>query len=151
MADTDQPETRPEPLPPTVTEVRVSYAEVDRMGVAYYGNYLRWFELGRGEYLRARGRTYKEIEAEGSFMPVVEAYARYREPAGYDDLIEVRTRVREVGQVRVGFDYQVVRKADGALLCEGYTVHACTGKTGRPRRFPPELLALLKAPALSLC
>ena len=128
----------------TVVELRVSYAEVDKMGVVYYGNYLRWFELGRAEYLRARGRPYKEIEAEGLFLPVVEAYARYREPAHYDDLVEVRTSPREVGQVRVTFAYQVVRKSDGALLVEGRTVHCCVGAKGRPRRMPADLLALLR-------
>ena len=120
--------------------VRVCYGEVDRMGVAYYGNYLRWFEVGRGEYLRARGKPYLEWEAEGVGMPVIEAHVRYRKPALYDDLLEVRTAPASIDRVRVRFDYQVVRLSDGDLLAEGYTVHACTGKSGRPRRFPPDLL-----------
>lgn len=128
-----------------VTEVRVSYADVDKMGVVYYGNYLRWFELGRAEYLRARGKPYKEIEEQGLLLPVVEAYARYREPARYDDLVEIRTVVKDKSPVRVRFAYQVVRRNDGALLAEGHTVHCCTSPAGRPRRLPPELLALLAA------
>jgi len=130
----------------TVTEVRVCYGEVDRMGVAYYGNYLRWFELGRGDYLRARGKPYREVEAEGLAMPVIEAHVRYRQPAAYDDLLEIRTRPLSIEQVRVRFGYRVVRREDGVLLAEGYTVHACTGRSGRPRRFPPDLLQLLGQP-----
>jgi acyl-CoA thioester hydrolase len=130
---------------PNVTEVRVSYADVDKMGVVYYGNYLRWFELGRAEYLRARGKPYKEIEEQGLLLPVVEAYARYREPARYDDLVEIQTALKDRGPVRVTFAYQVRRKSDGALLAEGHTVHCCTSSAGRPRRLPPELLALLAA------
>ena len=129
----------------TAAELRVSYAEVDKMGVVYYGNYLRWFEMGRAEYIRARGRTYKELEAEGLLLPVVEAHVRYREPATYDDLVEVRTRPVEVGPVRITFGYRVVRKADGQLLAEGHTVHACTGTSRRPKRVPPELAQLLRA------
>ncbi len=128
-----------------VTEVRVSYADVDKMGVVYYGNYLRWFELGRAEYLRARGKPYKEIEEQGLLLPVVEAYARYREPARYDDLVEIRTALKDRGPVRVTFAYQVRRSSDGTLLAEGHTVHCCTSPSGRPRRLPPELLALLAA------
>ncbi len=130
----------------TTAELRVTYAEVDKMGVVYYGNYLRWFEVGRAEYIRARGKSYKELEDEGVMLPVLEAYARYIESAAYDDLIQIRTRPLDVGQVRVKFGYQVVRLADGALLTEGYTVHACMGPTKRARRFPKELIQLLESP-----
>ena len=133
----------------TPVRVRVAYADVDRMGFAYYGNYLRWFELGRGEYLRARGKPYVEVEAEGLRLPVVEAHVRYRRPAGYDDLLEVRTHPRAVERVRVTFGYEVMRvegKDGPALLAEGHTVHACTGGSGRPRRFPADLLELLRRP-----
>lgn len=133
----------------TSAELRVTYAEVDKMGVVYYGNYLRWFELGRAEYLRARGKTYKEVEAEGHMLPVVEAYSRYRLPAEYDDLLEVFARPTAIGGARMTFSYRVVRPADGALLAEGYTVHCCTGPGGKPRRFPAELLALLRATPLA--
>jgi acyl-CoA thioester hydrolase len=133
----------------TPVEVRVAYGDVDRMGFAYYANYLRWFEMGRGAYLRARGKPYREVEADGLAMPVVEAYVRYRLPAAYDDLLEVRTSPRAVERVRVTFAYEVIRiegSEEPGLLAEGHTVHACTGKGGRPRRFPPELLELLGSP-----
>ena len=119
------------------------------MGVAYYGNYLRWFEIGRAEHLRALGRTYREIEADGLAMPVIEAYVRYRQPAAYDDQLEVCTRVVSAERVRVRFGYRVVRSADDALLAEGHTVHACLETaSGRPRRFPPELLSMLDRSAV---
>jgi len=131
----------------TAAQVRVSYGEVDKMGVAYYGNYLRWFEVGRGEYIRARGKPYREWEAEGLALPVIEAHVRYRRPAAYDDLLEVRTWPVSVDRVRVKFGYQVVRAEDGELLADGYTVHACMGPSGRPRRFPDDLLDLLRSSA----
>ena len=130
----------------TVTEVRVSYGEVDKMGVAYYANYLRWFEIGRAEYIRARGKSYKDLEAEGFMLPVIEAYVRYREPAAYDDVLLVCTAPAELGQVRLRFGYRLLRKADGALLAEGHTVHACMSAARRARRFPLELLKLLREP-----
>lgn len=133
----------------TPMQVRVAYADVDQMGVVYYGHYLRWFELGRAEYLRARGRTYREIEAEGLYLPVVESYVRYCRPAGYDDVIEIQTHPRTVGRVQVTFGYQLFRvEGDSApvRLAEGHTSHACTGKNGRPRRFPADLLELLQRP-----
>jgi acyl-CoA thioester hydrolase len=114
------------------------------MGVAYYGNYLRWFEMGRAEYLRARGKPYREVEADGLFMPVVEAHVRYRHPGTYDDVLQVWTVPLHIGRAQVKFGYRVVRKADSVLLADGYTIHACMSAAGRVRRFPRELLEQLK-------
>jgi acyl-CoA thioester hydrolase len=122
----------------------VSYGEVDKMGVVYYANYLRWFEIGRAEYIRARGQSYRELEEQGWMLPVVEAFVRYREPAAYDDVVQVCTAPRQLGPVRLTFGYRVLRKADSALLAEGHTVHACMSTARRVRRVPPELLALLR-------
>jgi acyl-CoA thioester hydrolase len=130
----------------TVARLRVSYGETDKMGVVYYANYLRWFEVARAEYLRARGKTYRELEAEGVQLPVIEAYVRYRAPASYDDEIGIAALPLEVGPVRLRFGYRVLRESDGALLAEGFTVHACTGASGRPRRFPLELKSLIGMP-----
>lgn len=129
----------------TSTEIRVTYAEVDRMGVAYYGNYMRWFEIGRAEYLRARGKSYREIEEQGYILPVYEAYARYRESALYDDLLEIQTIPLEIGRARIKFGYQILRKTDATLLADGYTVHPCMGATTkRVGRFPPDLIQLIE-------
>jgi acyl-CoA thioester hydrolase len=128
---------------PVVAQVRVIYADTDQMGVVNNVHYLRYFEIGRCELLRSRGRTYKEIEATGLRMPVVEATLRYKQPARYDDLldIDVATNAR---LATVKFHYAIRRAADGLLLCEGTTTHACIGPDDRIRRFPDELLALLK-------
>jgi acyl-CoA thioester hydrolase len=106
------------------------------MGVVYYANYLVWFEVGRTDLLRRTGWSYREMESEGVSLPVIEAHCEYRQPARYDDELEVRTTGEIVSPVRLRFDYQVVRPADGATLASGYTVHASLDSSGRPCRLP---------------
>ena len=120
-------------------EVRVRYADTDQMGVAYYANYLVWFEVGRNEYMRAVGYPYLKLEQEEIRMPVTDVSCRYLWPARYDDLIEVMTSIAEVGHVRVRFCYRVVRKSDGKLLATGETRHAALGREGRPQRISDEV------------
>jgi acyl-CoA thioester hydrolase len=127
-------------------EVRVRYAETDQMGVAHHASYLVWFEAARTELIRQRGRSYAEIEAAGWLLVVVEAYCRYRRPARYDDVLAIRARVRDVRAASLSFAYEVVRKADGDVLADGYTVHAAVDRSGRARRIPAEIARLL-APA----
>ncbi len=90
-----------------VSHVRVRYAETDQMGVAYYANYLVWFEVARTDWLRAAGLTYRELEAEGLFLPVIEAQCAYRSPARYDDALAVRATARLVSPARLAFDYDI--------------------------------------------
>ena len=123
--------------------VRVIYGDTDQMGVVYYGNFLRYFEVGRAEWLRARGHTYRNFEAGGHILPVVEAQVRYLAPARYDDLLAIETSTAEVKNVSVKFIYRVRR--DTELLAHGFTVHACLSASDqKPRRFPPNIHALLK-------
>lgn len=124
-------------------EVRVRYADTDRMGYAYYANYLVWFEVGRGEWMRARGLPYVEVEAEGCILPVVSAEVRYHRPARYDDVLAVRTWIASHGRARVGFGYEVLRAAE--LIVSGSTSHACTRADGRIIRMPPRLRDLIEA------
>lgn len=126
----------------TTAVVRVRYAETDRMGVVYYAHYLVWFEIGRTEWLRETGWTYREMEAGGHGLPVIEAHCDYKASAKYDDEIEVRTAARLLSPARLAFDYQLVRRADGVLLASGYTVHVTTGAGGRPVRLPPRVREL---------
>ena len=100
------------------TCVRVRYAETDRMGVVYYSNYLVWFEVGRTEWLRETGWSYREMEVEGVSLPVIEAHCEYRQPARYDDEIEIVTRASLLTPVRIRFDYDVVRRRDGAVAAQ---------------------------------
>lgn len=128
--------------PTTRTVLRVRYGETDQMGIVYYANYLTWFEVARTEWLRALGWTYKEMEAHGSRLPVIEAFCRYRQSARYDDELEIRTTGELLSPVRVRFTYELLRVADGATAAEGHTVHAATDAAGRPRKLPERVRAL---------
>jgi acyl-CoA thioester hydrolase len=128
------------------TRLRVRYAETDQAGVVYHSNFLIWFEVGRVELCRQSGFNYRDMEREAdAWLPVTEARVRYRLPARYDDEIIVRTRVAELRRRAVTFAYQVIRAADGVLLAEGETEHVVLTRIGRPRAFPPEYAAKLRA------
>jgi acyl-CoA thioester hydrolase len=129
--------------PPTVSRIRVRYAETDQMGVVYYANFFIWFEVGRADLLRAAGWSYRDMEAGGIGLPVIEAYCAYRQAARYDDNLEIRTRGAVVSPVRVQFEYEVVRSADDVSLATGRTVHAALDKEGRPCRLPERVRGLL--------
>ncbi|HEY7791175.1 MAG TPA: thioesterase family protein [Vicinamibacterales bacterium] len=118
------------------SRVRVRYAETDTMGVVYYANYFVWFEVARTDLLRAAGWTYREMEGDGIQLPVIEAHCTYRQSARYDDEIDVRTTGHLLSPVRLAFEYEVVRPADGARLAEGRTVHAAVTSDGCPCRLP---------------
>ena len=124
--------------------LRVIYGDTDQMGVVYYANYLRYFEFARSELIRARGRSYQEIERGGSYLPVIEAHAQYRAPARYDDLLVIRIHVQQLRRASLTFGYEVRRDGDPEVLCTGHTVHACLNAQGRPIRFPPALVELLQ-------
>jgi len=113
------------------------------MGVVYYANYFVWFEVGRTDLLRASGWTYRDMEADGFSLPVIEAHCAYRGPAKYDDEIEVRTSGAMLSPVRVQFTYEVVRAADAATLATGATVHATLDRAGRPCRLPEHVRKVL--------
>ena len=128
---------------PQTINIRVRYAETDKMGVVYHANYFTWFEIGRCELLRTIGRSYRDMEASGIGLPVIEAHCEYRAGARYDDEIEIRTVARPVSPVRLAFDYEIVRRADGQTLASGYTVHATLDRSGRPVRLPARVRDLL--------
>ena len=104
-------------------EHRVIYADTDAGQVVYYGNYFRWFESGRVEIFRDLGIDYKKLITDGFSTPVVEAHCNYFAPAVYDDVVIVETKIREVKEKSVRFEYKVFRKDDDKLLAEGYTVN----------------------------
>ena len=130
--------------------IRVRYADTDQMGFAYYAHYLRWFEIGRAEMMRALGTSYHAVEADGTWLPVVEAGCRYLKPARYDDLLTLETGVERLGRASVRFAYRVVREKGGEeggeLLATGHTEHCFMGTDGKPGR-PPAALADLLARA----
>lgn len=117
------------------TTVRVRYKETDQMGVAYYSNYLVWFEVARAELFRNIGHPYKKIEEKlGLMLMVVEAGCRYKSPARYDDLLNIDCCLGEVGNSSLTFKYIVRRKRQ--VLAEGETIHVFVTKSGLPRRIP---------------
>ena len=129
---------------PFRAEQRVLYGDTDSMGVAYYANYLKWFEIGRTELFRKVGSSYRWLEERGCFLPVYEAFCRYHNPARYDDIIGIETTFSFAGKARLRFDYRLLHKDNGMLLAEGYTVHVCTDKNGRVLRPPIDLRKLLE-------
>lgn len=118
-------------------EIRVIFGDTDQMGVVYYANYLRFFESARAAYWRSLGRSYKDLEAWGIALPVVEAHCDYKRPACYEDLLVVEVDVTELRPASVRFGYHVRR--DTTLIAVGHTRHAVIGTDGRPRRVPDAL------------
>ncbi len=118
-------------------EIRVIFGDTDQMGVVYYANYLRYFESARAAYWRDLGKSYKDLEAWGVALPVIEAHCNYKRSARYEDLLVVDVRVSEVRSASLRFAYEVTR--DGERLADGYTRHAVIGTDGRPRALPQAL------------
>jgi acyl-CoA thioester hydrolase len=131
-----------------LVRLRVRYADTDRMGVAYYANYLVWFEVARTEWLRDTGWSYRQMEEEGVSLPVIEAHCEYRRPARYDDEIEIHTRATLLTPIRIRFDYQVRQPGADVPAAVGHTVHAALDPRGRPCRLPARVRQLLGGPAL---
>ncbi len=119
------------------TTVRVRYAETDQMGVAYYGNYLTWFEVGRVEWCKANGFNYRDMEREdGTMLVVAEARCRYRAPARFDDELIIRTALQRARTKLIEFAYEVRNAATGEIVATGETTHLVTGRDLRPRSLP---------------
>ena len=129
------------------TEVRVIYGDTDQMGIVYHANYLRFFERGRNEFIRASGISYAEIEGEGFILPLIESNVRYKVPALFDELLTIETRVTRVTRLKVAFEYRVFKPATAelkandetgtrVLVAEGITIHGSLDRNMRPKRIP---------------
>jgi acyl-CoA thioester hydrolase len=119
------------------TEVRVRYAETDRMGIVHHSNYLVWFELARSEFCRARGFSYLEMEEkDDALLVVAEARCRYKSPSFYEDLLTVRIRIGEVRSRSIQFLYEITRESDGTTIAEGETLHIVTDSQKKVRTLP---------------
>lgn len=129
------------------TTLRVRYKDTDQMGVVYYANYFIWFEVGRSDFFRAMGMDYKYLEQNEIFLPVVEAYCRYKYPARYDDLLRITTRLNFLQEVKLGFKYEITDAERETLLAWGQTTHAFVNKSGKPialRKQNPFFFKLIK-------
>lgn len=119
------------------TEIRVRYAETDKMGIVHHSNYLIWFEAGRSDLCRARGFSYKEMEEQDqALMVVAESYVRYKSPAFYEDILLVRTQIAEIRSRSIRFIYEIVRPSDDMLVAEGETLHLVTDADKKVRLIP---------------
>lgn len=126
------------------TSLSVRYAETDQMGVVHHANYLVWFELGRTEFCKAKGFSYRDMEIEeDALMVVAEIYCRYKSPAFYDDTILVRTKLTEIRSRTLRFVYEIFRPSDETVLVEGESMHIFTDKTKKVRSLPPKYKDLL--------
>lgn len=123
--------------------IRVRYAETDQMGVVYHGNYAQYFEMGRVEWLRNKGVSYKELENSGVMLPVVSLTMNYKKPAYYDDELTVVTKVEFLGGVKIEFSYEIINQK-GELLTTAHTVLVFVDmKTKRPISVPEYLERLI--------
>ena len=119
-------------------QIRVRYAETDRMGLLHHANYLVYFEQARTELLRSRGAAYKELEDGGFFLVIAKVEIKYKSPAHYDDVLTIRTTVIRTTPVRIEHKYEVFR--EGALICEGATTLACVDREGKLQAMPQWLM-----------
>jgi acyl-CoA thioester hydrolase len=128
------------------TRVRVRYAETDQMGVVYHSNHLIWFEVGRVEFMRQMGFSYRDMERDdGRFIAVAEVTCRYRAPAYYDEEIVVRTRLKTVRDSVIVFTYELSRAENGTLLAEGETTHIVTDSKMKVATLPEKYLKVFRA------
>lgn len=121
--------------------VRVKYADTDKFGIVYYGNYAIFFEKARTEYLRERGFTYKKLEENGYHLPVVEFHAKYFKPARYDDLLIIKTSMEQIKSRSIVFSYEVFK--DNEKIAEGKTYHICVNSDNKPVSLPKSFIDIL--------
>lgn len=127
-----------------ILKKRVRFYETDEMCVVYHGNYLKWFEEARVEYMREGGVCLNDLLNEGIVFPVVEIHVKYLKSARYDDIVLVKTYLREADRAKLVFEYEVVREATGEILTTGKSVGTYTkAATGKIARMSPERLAKL--------
>jgi acyl-CoA thioester hydrolase len=119
-------------------QIRVRYAETDRMGLLHHANYLVYFEQARTELLRQYGASYKDLEDQGYYLVIAKVEIKYKSPAYYDDVLTIRTTVVRTTPVRIEHRYEVFR--EGVLICEGTTTLACVDKQGRLQAMPRWLM-----------
>jgi acyl-CoA thioester hydrolase len=126
-------------------KIRVRYAETDPMGVVYHSNHFVWFEVGRVEFFRQLGFSYKDMEQQdGCHIAVVDARCRYKAPARYDDEVVVRTQLKNARESMVHFAYELVRATDGLLLAEGETMHVVIDREMKKTPIPEKYMQIFR-------
>ena len=125
-------------------QLRVRYSETDQMGVVYHGNYIPYFEMGRVEWLRNKGVSYKSMEESGIALPIVSMNINYKKSARYDDLLTVRTVFKSQSSVKIEFDCEIYNEFEELLTTAQFILVFVSLKTGRPTAPPDYILELLK-------
>lgn len=126
-------------------KIRVRYAETDQMGVVYHSNHFVWFEVGRVEFFRQLGFSYKDMEQQdGCHIAVVDARCRYKAPARYDDEVVVRTQLKNVRESMVHFAYELVRASDELVLAEGETMHVVIDREMKKTPIPEKYMRIFR-------
>ncbi len=129
----------------TETQVRVRYAETDQMGVVYHSNYFPYFETARAESIRALGFTYADMEKMGIIMPVVDIHCRYLRPARYDDLLTIKTMLRELPvHHKIEFHHEVYNEKDELLVVGKIILYFMEAGTMKKAVMPDQLMEKLK-------
>ncbi len=126
-----------------LTKVRVIYADTDAMGIVYHTNYIRWFEMGRNEFMRQLGIAYSQLEGLGLNLPLTKVSCHFHAPASYDQLIVIETKFDYIKRASIRFNSKIWDEKQTKLLVEGYTIHACTNNEGKIRRIPKMLIELI--------
>ncbi len=127
-----------------ITEERVRYVETDKMSVVHHSVYFHWFEVGRTELMRSLGMSYKEMEESGVIIPVIEAHCKYIAPAEYDDIILIKTEIKNKSRVTITFDYQITKKKNNKVLVKGWTKHTFINQEGKIIELPKDFLKQIK-------
>jgi acyl-CoA thioester hydrolase len=140
----NEPPTTAVTLPHHDVEFRVRYAETDQMGVVYHANYLVWCEVGRTDFIRARGMSYADIERAGVGLAVSELSARFHAAARYDDLIRVRTTMADIRSRSITFDYVITKATTGERLVTARTALVSIDRAGKLVALPQGVRALFE-------
>lgn len=127
-----------------LTRIRVIYADTDAMGIVYHANYIRWFEIGRGELLRQLGIPYATINRLGYDLPLTEVSCHYRFPAHYDEVLLLETEMVDLRGASIKFSYVLWNENRDKIIVEGESVQACLNKLGKVVRFPLEIIEKIK-------
>ena len=130
------------------TEIKVRYAETDQMGIVHHSNYPIWYEVGRTEFIKEFGMTYRQFEKEGLILPLLSLDSNFILPAFYEDELSIHTCVLSANYVKLEFYYEIYRKSDGKLINTGHTIHGIVEKNMRPcnikKKYPNIYQLLLK-------
>jgi acyl-CoA thioester hydrolase len=130
-------------LPEFSHKIRVIFGDTDAIGVVYYSNYFRYFEIGRAELMRHLGKSYVDFQALGYDLPVLKSYCEHKSFARYDDILTITANVELLSKTRVRYNYRLTN-GDGKLIAEGYTEHCAIDKKGKVVAIPPAFADLIE-------